>query len=227
MQLHVRQTVAPWVKRTRLRLQIWALGILQRATTSGLFKRTLLLTPFRYAMVVWVAWILHRIIRDPESFAEGPLADVATAARDLNATLDARPARDTTESSRTTGLAMTWGAGGIAVALLSALVALHSTAVWGLVSAACLALSIPLFTVSGIVLLSHTDLKTEAPTRRESLRLMLIMVAAYSLLFVGFAALMWGFSPYVCMAFLFGCWWAWDYLAKRGKPNSNADTNVS
>lgn len=169
-------------------------------------------------MFVWLTWTLHRIIRDPESIAEGPLAEVAAAARDLNATLDARPVRDTTESSRSAALAMTWGAGGIAVALLSALVALHSTAVWGLVSAVCLALSIPLFAVSGIVVLAHTDLKSEAPTRRESLGLLLIMFAAYSLLIAGFATLLWGFSPYVSMVFLLGCWWAWEYVAKRGKP---------
>lgn len=195
-----------WIKIVEIRLRIASVRFLMRIIATRWFQR-IIFRPVIYAMF---AWLLLRVLRDPDAFTELGEGQVTAQAKALRVQLDAKVDRGPGVASREVALAMTWGTGGVAVVLLTTAVAIHVQSLSAQIGSGCFAISIPVFAVCGALQAHFSDLKAESPTVGDSLRLTGLMYLAHLALCIGLAAFLWSYSPAVSMVFILTC-----YLALR------------
>jgi len=187
-----------------VRLRISSLRLLLRIIATKWLQRVI----FRPLMYVMFAWLMWKLMRDPDAFAGIGDGQAAAQAKTLRAQLETQIDRDPGPTSREVGLAMTWGTGGVAVVLLTTTVAIHAVSLSAKIGSACFAISIPVFAVCGAMHAQFTDPKANTPTVGDSLRLTGLMYSAHLALCAGLAAFLWSYTPAVSIAFLVACYFA-------------------
>ena len=195
-----------WIKIVEIRLRIASVRFLVRMIGTRWFQRII----FRPVIYATFACLLLRVLRDPDAFTDLGEGQLTAQAKALKVKLDAKVDRDPGVASREVALAMTWGTGGVAVVLLTTAVAIHVPSLSAQIGSGCFAISIPMFAICGVLQAHFSDLKAEAPTVGDSLRLTGLMYLAYLALCIGLAAFLWSYSPAVSVGFILTC-----YLALR------------
>jgi len=200
--------------RLSIRVRIALLQLAQRALQTRTAR--FVFRPVAYIVSIWAVWSLLR------GGVESPIPEVAKQKEQLRQQWTARTAwikSETRDSDRAFGQTLTWGVAGAGVIILATIIAAAKPSPALLVATGCLSLSVPLLVVLGFAWTIQTDPKARPPIVRDAVKLTGAIYLVNGIFLVGFAALLWSFSPWVVIAFLVGCYLALRYLGRFTKAH--------
>ena len=204
----IRSRPFKWPLIIGIKLTVWGLRLLKWLIK----KRTIQYLVFRPFAFGTLAWIIWKVITDPDRLNASGNPQVAELLVQIKATINKRAEYPTNDVERDRGIAfsqsMTWGVAGAALILLTTiLVATHPTDKAALIATACFAFAIPTLVMCGFIQLSHahsnpSDTGIQPPTLREALKVISRTHIAYFFVCIGVAAMLWSYDWNVSIAFI-------------------------
>jgi hypothetical protein len=191
----------------RRTLLIWSLHLLQRAINNYWLQQMVLrpvVLPLRYLGLLLIA---------REAYKTGTIESTDPKAAEMLAGIKAGwNARISSGEHANTygamGQAMTWGLAGVAVVLLTTIVAYRLSGPAIYVAAGCFALATPILLVFGLLS------ALRPPTVKATVLVHVPVTLAQEIVGVGFAAFLWSYQPWISALFMMSCGVAWRLFQK-------------